>query len=588
MSSRNASSSVGEPETGRRLRPAWPERTVGGAAPPGAEDVSTDGPVTAGAATGDLGAAGPTPDETGRSLFRYVTVDEWRDYRAVMAVFAGTFFSEFTPDEVAVTLAAGGHPLEATTVADRLDSLCRWGNLTVSSTVGNPSSLADYYKRRNRYLITRAGQEVHQLVEGVLSRVDEVRDVATGRLRALLEALEALAATDLGQVDPVRLSDLVGAVFDPHEAFTSEITQFFAAINQWQSRYDLSADEFAFFAEVLVGYVAERLDEIERTARPIGRLLDSLSASVPAIIDRASRGLATRVEDAGLETRVAVTQRSGSRPEDWQHLEAWFVTRSGHPSRIDQLGRDAVAAIRTLTLNLTRLSRVGVGASSRRADFLRLARFLADAEPDDTHRVAVAALGLQATNHYGVPSADADDPVSTAVSWWAAPRATVPVSIRARGDTTNRGRPSPIPDRTQAQRLVRLRREQEQEARRRVDAELLDHPQLNGAELSAAGFQRLQEVVGRALHLLDTSAPQLTRADGLITCTLARTPGADTTIACPDGRLTLRDLHVAVKPTPDATDGAPRGAHTVDTVDAGARGGVRAAADGADGAHRGI
>ena len=37
-------------------------------------------------------------------------------------------------------------------VPDRLESLRRWGNLTVSSSIGNPSSLADYYRRRSRYL----------------------------------------------------------------------------------------------------------------------------------------------------------------------------------------------------------------------------------------------------------------------------------------------------------------------------------------------------------------------------------------------------------------------------------------------------
>ena len=37
------------------------------------------------------------------------------------------------------------------------------------------------------------------------------------------------------------------------------------------------------------------------------------------------------------------------------------------------LGRDAVNAVRTLTQNLTRLSRSGLGGSSRRADYLRLA-----------------------------------------------------------------------------------------------------------------------------------------------------------------------------------------------------------------------
>ncbi|HEX6424961.1 MAG TPA: DUF2397 family protein, partial [Acidimicrobiales bacterium] len=145
----------------------------------------------------DVGQLGDQADDAARRLFRYVAGDEWREYRAIMGVFAGTFFSEFTPEEVAARLADGGLDLDAAVVADRLESLKRWGNLTVSSAVGNPTSIADYYRRRNRYLVTRAGQEVHELVEGVLRRVDEVRDVSTSRLRALHDALRALDAADV-------------------------------------------------------------------------------------------------------------------------------------------------------------------------------------------------------------------------------------------------------------------------------------------------------------------------------------------------------------------------------------------------------
>jgi uncharacterized protein (TIGR02677 family) len=485
-------------------------------------------------------------DDDARKLFRYVTGDEWREYRAIMGVFAGTFFSEFTPEDVATRLQVGGVDLDSELVGVRLDSLRRWGNLTVSSSVGSPTSLADYYRRRNRYLITRAGQEVHDVVEGVLARVDEVRDISTGRLRALHDALRALLAVDAAAVDPVELADLVLAVFDPHHTFTSEITQFFAAINQWQSRYDLTPDEFTFFAEVLVSYVAERLDEIERTSRPIGRILVELEPRVADIVDRAHRGLASRVDEAGLA--IAVSRRAGTSLDDWQHLIGWFVNRGGRPSRIDQLGREAVSAIRTLTLNLTRLSRVGIGAASRRADFLRLARFFADGDPDDMPRLAVAAFGLHPTNHWGVPAADADDPVATATPWASAPRATVPVSLRERGDTTARGRTSPIPDRTAEQHMIRRRREQELEAQRRVDAELLAEPGIHGRMLSAAGLARLQQLIGRAVHRPPVHGATATSVDGALSCTVERTPGHDTVVSSPDGTLTLLALRVVVAP----------------------------------------
>jgi uncharacterized protein (TIGR02677 family) len=486
-------------------------------------------------------------EEDARKLFRYVTGDEWQEYRAIMRVFADTFFSEFTAEDVVSRLRAAGADIDPDVVGDRLDSLRRWGNLTVSSSVGTPTSLADYYRRRSRYLITRAGQEVHDVVEGVLARVDEVRDVSTGRLRAMLEALRSLVATDVHTADGVALADLVMTLFDPHQAFTSEITQFFAAINQWQSRYDLTPEEFTFFAEVLVGYVAERLDEIERTSRPIGRMLAELEPKVPLIVERAHRGLASRVDEAGLTASVAVTRRAGTTVDDWEHLLSWFVARNGRPSRIDELGRQAVAAIRTLTLNLTRLSRVGVGASSRRADFLRLARMFDTADADELPVLAVAAFGLHAANHWGMLSADADDPVSAMTPWADAPRAVVPVSLRARGDTTNRGRATPIRDRSAEQHALRRRREVELEARRLVDAELVAVGDVDGKQLSPAALARLQELLAATVHRLSVNGEAHTHVDGTVECTVRRVPGGGTTVHTPDGSLTLRGLVVRLR-----------------------------------------
>lgn len=494
-----------------------------------------------------MSPAGPDPD-AGRRLFRYVTADEWRDYRRIMAVFAGTFFSEFSPEEVVAALASAGEELETATAAERLESLRRWGNLTVSSATGTPSSLADYYRRRNRYLITSAGQEVHEVVEGVLGRVDVVRDVSTGRLRQLLDALRALHAVDASTVDTQRLADLVGAVFDPHEAFTSEITQFFAAINQWQTRYDLSPEELGFFARVLVDYVTERLEEIERITRPVAAAIAALQPALPAVLERVNRGLAGRVEAAGMSGAVNVAQRPGTRAGDWQHLAGWFVGEPLRPARIDRLRSDAVAAVRTLTMNLTRLSRVGSGTSSRRADLLRLARMVSEAPSlEDANRLLNAGFGLYAANHLGVAASDAADPVASTTSWWDAPGAEVAVSLRERGDTAARGAPTPLPDRSAARRELEQRRRKEHEAGLRVELELLAARPLDGCRISTAALNRLQHLVGSALTRMPRGAAGATVEEGSLACSLRRSAGATTRISSPEGTLTLLDLDIALE-----------------------------------------
>ena len=69
----------------------------------------------------------PTEGDDGadraRRLFRYVHGDEWMDYRAIMAVFADTFFAEFTPDDVVAALARSSVALDAVIAADRLERL---------------------------------------------------------------------------------------------------------------------------------------------------------------------------------------------------------------------------------------------------------------------------------------------------------------------------------------------------------------------------------------------------------------------------------------------------------------------------------
>jgi uncharacterized protein (TIGR02677 family) len=488
---------------------------------------------------------------TRTEVFTYVT--ESPEYRTILGIFAGTFFAELTPDDVAERLATTGVDLPPETVAQRLESLRGWGNLDVSASVGAVGTVADYYRRRNRYLITRIGQEVHELVEGVLTQVDDVRDVSLGRLDVLTAGLEALLRLDAATADPGALADAVRAVFDPHRAFSAEITQFFAAINQWQARYDLDEGEFAFFSEVLVGYVGERLESLERRARPIGVLLGRLAPRIPVIVERARDGLAARVSDAGL-TDVRVRAGHGSRTSDWDNLTAWFVSRPGSPSRVTTLGRDAVNAVRTLTQNLTRLSRSGLGGSSRRADYLRLAAWFDEASHGHTRelpRLAAAAFGLFPCRHLtGIPGDD-DDPVPTSTSWWDAPAAPVPVSLRERGDTTNRGRPAAVVDRSQERAHLLARRRAAEERAATARAELLavtnqDGGVREGAVLSAGGLRALQKVLAPAVAAMGpTRSKGEAAADGL-RCVVERRPGENLELLTAEGAFTLHDLSVTV------------------------------------------
>ena len=489
-----------------------------------------------------------------RLLFRYLGGEEWHEYREILRVFASTFFAEFTPQEVEAKVSLVG--VDPSVVPDRLESLRRWGNLTVSSSVGNPSNLDDYYRKRNRYLITRAGQEVFELVEGILAGVDEIGDVQAGRLRDLHHALQTLcemSRVGFYRANSQELADVVRTVYDLHEGFTRELTQFFTELNQWQSRYDLDADEVQFFASVLVDYVHEQLTEIERMARPIARTLEEILPLVEDLLPALQSGLAVRVDEAGLSQNMPVRRLPGTVLDDWRHLEKWFAAQPGQPSRIDGLTRQAVAAVRTLTANVTRLSRVGLGAASRRSDFVRLASFFDQADsPHLAHRLAGASFGLGSCRRLGELSDDADDPAPTITPWRDAPRAVVPVAMRKRGESTTRGLATPIMDRGRERDLLRRRRDLDRVAREIAASELLagagDGGHIDGARLSTASFSMLRDLISRSGMRNGGGTNRRYATELGIRCEVQRIKGACTIVYCPEGKFTMPGLAVTIAP----------------------------------------
>jgi hypothetical protein len=254
---------------------------------------------------------------------------------------------------------------------------------------------------------------------------------------------------------------------------------------------------------------------------------------------------------------IAVSRGAGGTVADWQNLGRWFITTPAGPSRLDRLRLDAIAAIRTLTLNLTRLSSVGLGLTSRRADLLRLAAAFAECGTDpEAHRLAGAAFGLFASSHLGRLAGDDADPVGTSKPWADAPRALVPLSLRERGDTTNRGSATPVRDRSREQLLVLRRREHERAAAQRVDDELLALERLDGATVSAPALARLQQVLGRTTFRRPDEHGCRQALDGEIRCQVRRLAGAATTVHSPHGTLTLHGLDVSLSPVGSEREGA--------------------------------
>ena len=157
-------------------------------------------------------------------------------------------------------------------------------------------------------------------------------------------------------------------------------------------------------------------------------------------------------------------------------------------------------AVGALLANVKRMNAASSRETSLRRHFLRLATWFDASTPDEAHVLYTSAFALYGARHLGVlldPEIAEALPATT--TWWRAPGAPVPVSIRERGDRTPRGRLARLADHgAQKERLVAERR-REAEQRERAIAELLAvGDRLDEVRLSGAAIQELVEPLAEA------------------------------------------------------------------------------------------
>ena len=226
-----------------------------------------------------------------------------QEYRAIMGVFADTFFSEFTPDDVAGRLADAGYGARCRASSATGSKRCAAGATSVfRRRSAIRQSLADYYRRRNRYLITRCRAGGAQIVEGVLARVDEVRDVSAGRLRALLEALGSpCGARRATRAIRSRLADLRASRVRPargvHRRDHAVLRSDQPVAEPLRPRRPTSSDSSprCWSATSAIGWTRSSVPP----ARSVHRLAD-LRGRFRTFVERGNKGLAGRVDAAGL------------------------------------------------------------------------------------------------------------------------------------------------------------------------------------------------------------------------------------------------------------------------------------------------
>lgn len=493
------------------------------------------------------------------AAFHYVTAPNAPTYRAVVQAFHEAkqhYVIELRPAEVLERVRKApyhGELQDEDEVRRHLDQLVAWGNLLRTHDPVAVSRIDDFYKGRYVYHLTTVGEAAHRAVLDVEATVGKSGSLQATMLVKIRDALDALAAA--GAADPAEPDVALRLLHDLHSAFdtlTEEANRFMGDLGRHTRGERVEEDHFVLYKQAVLAYISRFVAQLRHLAAEIAAGVHAVEAAGAArLIAAAARSADLPPALPGTDPAAAWVEEQGAR---WAGVRAWFIgDAAGHRPTIERLAEVAVDAVVELTRTLGRLNDRRTRPVDRAADFRVLARwFSACADDDEAHCLWHSVFALESARHFHIEEEDPEHEAAV-TSWWESEPVQVPPRLRARGDTSNSGRPSPAADHAREREWIAQRRRRERAQLEAALARFAGRGPLSLADLvslDAAELELLLELFDETL-----SAPReadgtrrARTADGRLSVTLhPPAPGEDfAAIATPDGRLRCLNYRIVV------------------------------------------
>jgi uncharacterized protein (TIGR02677 family) len=364
-----------------------------------------------------------------------------------------------------------------------------------------------------------------------------------GAIQVGLGTLAKLDDGTLAATPPDEVARRITTLFAQFERLVDSTRDFYAYLREVLRRFDLDREQFRAYKAALLDYLDRFVDEVALHMPQIAHTIEAIQPRIEALVARANEGQRL----VGIDGQRARRDR-GLDPADWTGLSAWFIGRPGRTSDAAQVRALATEAMGALLTNLRRIVASDSREVSRYRDLVTLARWFDRADDHTAHALWAAAFGLFPSRHLGYQADREGDALPATTSWWQAPVAEVPMTLRAYGDRTMRGRPGLRADFTQAKER-RLAERAAAEARRAAAlSEVAAHMgPIDTVRISDEARIELLELYSRALAA--AGGPKqvggaAATADSGLQLTVRQTPGESSVILSPQGRLELCDLTI--------------------------------------------
>jgi uncharacterized protein (TIGR02677 family) len=394
-------------------------------------------------------------------VFAYAVADKAPLYLAVVDTLMAAkerFKLQLRPAEVSRELADLAPSVPE--VADALEALTAWGNVTRFYDTAAPETLDQFYAKRFLYQLTEPGVAAHEGIRAVRRA-----GLDTGRLSAVLlpgiiERLEAIrreaAGPDGDEPDPPKLYRLLVDLFGAFTELADNAGRYMNDLAVETTAIAGDDESFSAYKRAVFAYLDEFVSRLADMVPRIAALIEVLEPLMVHLIRIAAAADAAPVrqgEDDGVRRSFEAR---------WSGVRAWFLRNGDDPPVAESLRLAMLDALNRILMAVTRLNERHLRRVTREADFTQLARWFVGAEPEEAAMLWDRAFGLYGARHFGELAGDEE--IERGASFWAAQPAEVAPRLRASGMRAGPGKAGRAADysSTKMARLAEIREQHRQ------------------------------------------------------------------------------------------------------------------------------
>jgi uncharacterized protein (TIGR02677 family) len=482
-------------------------------------------------------------------VFTYAVVEKVDLYVSVVEVLVDAkerFSLQLRPGEVAQHLP----DVAVGDIAEALETLEGWGNVTKFYDTAAPETLDEFYAKRFLYQLTEAGVAAHRGIQAVRRVGLDTGRLSSVLLPGIIERLIAIRNEAAGgggdavggSPDGARLYRLLVDLFGAFTELADNAARYMNDLAVETTSITNDDESFLAYKRAVFVYLDEFVARLVDTVPQIATVIAELNPDMEDLMELAADADAAPTpdgDDDGVRRSFQIR---------WIGVQAWFVHRDEEPPIADSLRLAMLDALNRILAAVGRLHERHLRRVTREADFTQLARWFATATPDEAPLLWDRAFGLYSSRHFTELAGDED--VERGRSFWDAEPAQVAPRLRASGARSSPGRPGRAADYSTAKvaGLARLRAQHEQAAMavtrlaRRTPIRLSDLGTLDPDE-----FAQFLTIIDAALSARPARDGSRTASTPLVSVTLRPVPGASgAVITTPAGRLACVDLRLEV------------------------------------------